>query len=378
MTVAYPHIADRLFGPAHAIEPNALRAIVEGPIGRRVLSGESIGGKQAARSAEIRRQRLASVAGATMMVAGADGISEYALTEDGIAILSIAGVLSRRYDLFSSLCGWTTYDGLGASLQAALNDERVNAILFDIDSPGGEAAGMLDIADQIIAGRDVKPIWAVADSQAASAAYALGASADRLFLPRLAQVGSIGAVIIHVDQSAQDQTDGLKYSAIFSGSRKLDGWPHAALSSSAREAFQTRVDHVRQSFAALVGRQGRISSSAALKTEAEMFSDADAVQIGLADAVGSFDQVLSELSEFVQQRKSSALSPDQQDGIDASAPTPRADAPPNPWDEVIASVNAGLPAHAVVPQQHTRAAASLWDEVVAKTNSRHATTETSR
>ena len=53
MTVAYPNVADRLFGRAHAIEPIALRAIIEGPIGQRVLAGERIevhAGKKAASS----------------------------------------------------------------------------------------------------------------------------------------------------------------------------------------------------------------------------------------------------------------------------------------------------------------------------------------
>jgi ClpP class serine protease len=349
MSVAYPHIAERLFGHAHLIEPGALRAIVDGPVGRRVLAGEQIEAKMGKRSEKIRRERLSSMVAAEP-VRGSDGISEYALTSDGIAILSIAGVLSKRYDWLAAVCGWTTYDALGASLATAMNDYRVRAVLFDVDSPGGEASGMLDLADQILAARESKPVWAVANSLAASAAYALGGSAGRFMLPRLARVGSIGAVIVHVDQSAQDEARGLNYSAIFSGSRKIDGWDHAALSPAARTSFQASADHCRQSFADLVGRQGRISSKQAMETEAEMYADADAVKTGLADAVGTFDDAVGELTELVLKNSHSHMA--------ASASNQGTSAMTTQKDQmlsttspstIVAAQNAPAPAAAVAP-----------------------------
>jgi capsid assembly protease len=160
---------------------------------------------------------------------------------------------------------------------------------------------MLDLADQILAARAKMPVWSVANSLAASAAYALAGSAEKLYLPRLAQVGSIGAVMIHIDQSAQDQAQGLKYSAVFSGTRKMDGWGHGALSTEARAAFQGRVDHCRDALCNLVGRQGRMSASEALATEAATYSDTDAVEARLADGIRTFDEVLASLTAQVSQ-----------------------------------------------------------------------------
>jgi ClpP class serine protease len=301
MNIAYPNVADRLFGRAHAIEPNALRAIIEGPVGQRVLAGERIevhAGKKAAKAA---RRGRAFASAEVEQVRSNDGMSEYALTRDGIAILSIAGVISKRFDWLAAACGFATYEGLGASLQSALSDYRVRAILLDVDSPGGQVDGMLDLADQILAGRAKMPVWSVANSVAASAAYALAGSAEKLYLPRLAQVGSIGAVMIHIDQSVQDQARGLKYSAVFSGTRKMDGWEHAALSSEARAAFQGRVDHCRDALCELIGRQGRMSAKDALATEAAVYSDSDAVEAKLADGIRTFDEVLASLTAQVTQ-----------------------------------------------------------------------------
>ena len=294
MTVALPHVAERLFGRAHMIEPAALRVIVDGPVGRRVLAGDQIAAKKLKKGRDFRGDRLSALAGAEP-VRSQDGLIDYALTSDGVAIVSVAGVLSRRFDWLASACGWTTYDGLGATFDALRSDYRVRAILMDVDSPGGEAAGMLDVADAIIAARDSKPVWAVANACAASAAYALAGSASRLVLPRLAQVGSIGCVMIHVDQSVADAAHGLTYTAIYSGARKIDGWGHAPLSDDAQKAAQADVDHVRDQFAALVGRQGRLSAKAALATQAAVYADDAAVAAGLADAVMTFDDALAEL-----------------------------------------------------------------------------------
>nr|WP_246562917.1 S49 family peptidase [Bradyrhizobium liaoningense] len=165
---------------------------------------------------------------------------------------------------------------------------------------------MLDIADKIIAARSAKPVWAVANTLAASAAYAVGGSAERLVLPRLAQAGHIGAVIVHVDQSAYDQAAGDKYTAIYSGERKIDGWAHAPLSDGATKALQVTVDNCRQQFCDLVGRQGRMTSAQAMKTEAAMPADNAAVNGRYADAVATFEDALAELTDLAAGRSRSS------------------------------------------------------------------------
>ncbi len=200
---------------------------------------------------------------------------------------------------------------------------------MDVDSPGGEWGGMLDAADKIIAARGGKPIWAVANTCAASAAYALAGSAARLIVPRLAHVGSIGAVSIHLDRSAADQAQGLKYTAVFSGARKIDGWEHAPLSRDARASAQGRADYCRALFAGLVGRQGRISPAAALATEAEMFFDEQAVELNLADAVGTFEDAVNELAD-VSANRSTNRGASAMTKVAAVDPQPAASTQPAP------------------------------------------------
>lgn len=326
MDMAFPHVAERLFGRAHPIEPAAFRAIVESPLGRRVLTGLPIdGGKRKDKAGrvktarDVRREQMSALYDGQWVKGDGNGV-EYFLNGDGVAIVPVVGILSARFDWLAALCGWTTYEGLSCTFDEIGADGRVRGVLMDVESPGGEAAGMLDVADKIIAARSTKPIWAVANAYAFSAAYAVAGSAGRLIVPRLCQVGSIGAVCVHIDQSEADEQMGLKYTAIYSGARKIDGWPHAPLSDDARASMQGRIDYCRDQFAALVGRQGRMTAAAAMKTEAEVYHDQPAVDAKLADAVGSFDEALRELSDLAAGRpRSAATAAETQAVIDQGA-----------------------------------------------------------
>jgi len=329
--IAFPHVAERLFGRAHPIEPAAFRAIVESPLGRRILTGLPIdagkrkdkGGKvKTAR--DVRREQMSALYDGQWVRGDGNGV-EYFLTADGVAIVPVVGLLSARFDWLAALCGWTTYEGLSCTFDEIGEDYRAKAVLLDVESPGGEAAGMLDIADKIIAARAVKPVWAVANSYAFSAAYAIAGSAGRLIVPRLCQVGSIGAVCVHLDQTGYDEQMGLKYTAIYSGARKIDGWQHAPLSDEARESMQSRIDYCRDQFAALVGRQGRLTTAEALKTEAEIYHDQPAVDAKLADAVGSFEDALHELSDKAANRPRSVMTAAAPNAVTAQGASPMAD-----------------------------------------------------
>src|SRR3989338_3982133 len=84
---------------------------------------------------------------------------------NGIAIIPVHGPLSKRSGIFDAYFGFTSYELLSESVQEALDDSDVSAILLDIDSPGGEVAGLFDLCDQIYAARKIKPVWASANEE---------------------------------------------------------------------------------------------------------------------------------------------------------------------------------------------------------------------
>lgn len=120
--------------------------------------------------------------------------------QQGIRIIPVHGTLVRRTLGLEATSGLTSYADIAARLDAAVADPQVQGILLDIDSPGGEAGGVFELAERIRAATAVKPVWAHANDAAYSAAYAIASAASRLTLSQTAGVGSIGVIALHVDQ----------------------------------------------------------------------------------------------------------------------------------------------------------------------------------
>ena len=221
---------------------------------------------------------------------------------DGVAVIPILDTLVNRGAWLDSQSGLTSYDGIAAQVRDAAADPAVGAILLDIASPGGEAAGMAGLADLIRSVRETKPVTAVVNDMAASAAYGLASAASEIVISPTSLVGSIGVVMLHTDHSEELAAQGVKPTLIFAGSHKVDGNPFEPLSEAVRSDLQQSVDaHYRQ-FLDLVamGRGARLTAEMARATGARTFMGIEAIRVGLADRIASFDEVLTSLSSTTQ------------------------------------------------------------------------------
>ncbi len=203
----------------------------------------------------------------------------------GIAVIPIAGTLVQKLGTLRPYSGMTGYDGIRQNVLAALTDPDVRAIILDIDSPGGEVAGCFDLADMIYAARGTKPIWAVLDEMAFSAAYAIASSADRVVVPRTGGTGSIGVIAMHVDWSEALSNTGVKVTFITYGDRKADGAPEQPLAPEALARFQSDVDTMGEMFVQTVARNRAIPADQVRDTQAATYLGGNGVAIGLADEV---------------------------------------------------------------------------------------------
>ena len=274
MTVL-PHLASRLFGVPLAIHRPKLDVIVS-------VLGARIGVVDLAATLPVTPTVRAPVA-----------------HPPHIAVIAVHGTLVRRTGGLDAASGLTSYAVIAEQLDAAISDPAIAAILLDVDSPGGESGGVFDLADRIRAATQVKPVWAVANEQAFSAAYAIASAATRVFVARTGGVGSIGVIAMHLDQSAKDAKDGVRYTPVFAGARKNDLTPHAAITDEAHAVLRAEVERLYDLFVDTVARHRGLDAQAVRDTEAGQFFGAQAVDAGLADAVGGFDAALAQLSRSV-------------------------------------------------------------------------------
>jgi signal peptide peptidase SppA len=216
-----------------------------------------------------------------------------AATYDGVAVIPIHGLLTKRSELFDSFFGTTSYEEIHELVSLALDDPKINSILLDIDSPGGEVGGLFDLVDLIGESKNEKPIYAIANDHAFSAAYAIASAATKIFINRTSGIGSIGVIATHVDISEFDKKEGIKYTTIFAGDKKNDLSPHEPISDEAISDLQKEVNRLYKMFVEVVSKNRNISSAQIKATQAAMYFGADALSLGLADEIASFNKCLS-------------------------------------------------------------------------------------
>jgi len=284
----HARIAARAFNTPLLVEPSKAMAFLSG-LGPRVL-GRRVDVADVdlldAFGAAALPARASLLAGGLAARAQQDGDAPYPVV-DGIAVIEVSGVLIHRGGWIGQSSGQTSYEGIAAQIDAAARDPSVRGVALEIDSFGGEVAGVFDLADRIRALRAAKPVWAFVAEHAFSAGYALASQADRVLLPRTGAVGSIGVVVMHADLSGQLDQDGVHVTLIHAGSHKVDGNPYTPLPDAVRDDVQREIDVLRFLFAETVaaGRSARLSQEAALATEAQTYRGTDAVAAGLADEV---------------------------------------------------------------------------------------------
>lgn len=224
-------------------------------------------------------------------------VRPYQVAEGGIAIISVVGSLVNRGAWVGANSGLTSYEGIQHQLKVAAGAAEVRSIVLDVASPGGEAIGAFETAEMVRNVNATKPVVALVNGMACSAAYAIASGAGEIVTVESGVSGSIGVVTLHFDASGMLAKDGVKATLIYAGSHKVDGNPFGPLPDAVRSDLQARVDSIYSAFTTTVakGRGGRLTEAKARATEARIFRGQDAVAAGLADRVGTFDQVLAQL-----------------------------------------------------------------------------------
>ena len=206
---------------------------------------------------------------------------EYSI-DNGVAVIPIYGLLTKRSERFFYT---TNYDDIHLLFSKALYDEKVESILLDIDSPGGEVGGLFDLVDHIYEARDKKPIYAYANDSAFSAAYAIASACSRVFVNRTSGVGSIGVIATHTDISEAEKKLGVKYTTIFAGEEKNDLTPHEPLSKNAKDKLQREVNRLYEMFFSTVARNRNLDIEKIRETQAATYYGENAIEVGLADEI---------------------------------------------------------------------------------------------
>lgn len=234
-----------------------------------------------------------------------------------VAVMPVTGPIFRYANLFTEISGATSVQQLASDFNAALADEKVSAIALEINSPGGEITGISEFADMVFAARGKKPVVAYVEGYGASAAYWIASAAERLVINDTGSVGSIG-VLSNVRKNRQ--TDTMEIVSTQSPHKRPD-----VSTESGKKQIQNYVDTLAEVFIAAVARHRGVSDETVRSDfgQGGLLVGKNAVDAGMADAVGSLESVIADLSAGrMPEAKSAAPKPKTQN------PPPKKGDPP--------------------------------------------------
>ncbi len=195
--------------------------------------------------------------------------SQYAV-QNGVAIIPIEGVISKRMNLFSFFSGGTSTQMLQQMVSGRARRYRSSLHYPLRGLPGGEVDGTQVAATAIREAATKKPVVALIDGLGASAAYWLASQADQIFITDdTTEVGSIGVVATHTDRSRANEMTGRKVTEVTAGKYKRIASSHAPLSVEGQQTIQDQVDYIYSIFVDAVAEGRGVSIDMVLSDMAD-------------------------------------------------------------------------------------------------------------
>lgn len=256
-----------------------------------------------------------------------------------IAVIPLFGTIAQRMTMLDAMSGGTSLEVFGEAFQEAAADEDVSAIVVRFDSPGGSVFGIEEAAAMIAETARSKPVVAVLDPLAASAAYWLATQASEVVVTPSGQGGSIGVFSVHLDHSEELAEKGIRVTIIKAGDNKAEGTPFAPLTDGARAHLQSLVDAYAVKFVAAVAAGRAVSTDTVLEAfgQGRLFEAERMVELGMVDRIATFEAVLNDLK--ADAKRASLMTPAASRAVahDRLAASAANDATPVPVRSVVES-----------------------------------------
>lgn len=228
----------------------------------------------------------------------------YRLSSDGIAVISIAGPMMKGYSKFAH----ANTLRLRQAVRAAVRDQKVEAIVLHIDSPGGMVAGTQELADDIREAAQRKRVVAHIDDLGASAAYYVASQAQEISLNQAGRVGSIGVFAVVHDESKSAEAEGVEVHVLSTGAFKGAFVPGAPVPEEHLQELQGEIDDAFSLFIASVergrGEKGLVGAALRDVADGRTFAAKEARRLHLVDRVASLDTVMDDLAAELAKKRS--------------------------------------------------------------------------
>ncbi|MDO8699483.1 MAG: S49 family peptidase [Rhodoferax sp.] len=189
-------------------------------------------------------------------------------------------------------------DLIVAAMRGAFEDNGAQAVVLLINSPGGSPvqAGIINDEIRRLKVKYKKPVYAVVEESCASAAYYIAVAADKIYVDKASIVGSIGVLMDGFGFTGLMDKLGVERRLMTAGENKGFLDPFSPQTEKQRAFAQAMLDQIHKQFIDVVkaGRGTRLKETP--ETFSGLFwSGQQAIELGLADQLGSLDFVAREV-----------------------------------------------------------------------------------
>lgn len=228
----------------------------------------------------------------------AEGRSEggYEDLGNGIARVVLSGPMTKKQTSASFLFGGCSTVMVRRAVRAAAASESVKSIVLVIDSPGGQCAGLADLADDVAAAAGRKPVVAYVEDMCCSAALFVASQCSSVYANRTALIGSIGTLAVVEDWSRHYGAKGVDVHVVSSGSVKGAGTKGAPVTEEHLAEFQKLIDGYADQFVEAVARgRGMSEDDVRELATGQVWFPEEAMAFGLIDGVTTEDELMDRM-----------------------------------------------------------------------------------
>ncbi|MEN9920408.1 MAG: hypothetical protein RL538_301 [Candidatus Parcubacteria bacterium] len=226
--------------------------------------------------------------------------TETSIVGDGtcnVAVLPVEGTILPFYGLIDVPLV-VTPEMIESFMDTAEAQEGIEAVLVEINSPGGTPVAAQRIAERLK--NSTLPSVGLIGDIGASGGYMVAIATDHLIASPMSTVGSIGVTMSYLEQSKQNEDDGLTYVELNTGKFKDSGSPDKPLTDEERELFQRDLDIVHNEFVNMVAqyRNKSVDEVNALADGSTM-TGGRALESGLVDGLGGRKEAREALAKIL-------------------------------------------------------------------------------
>ena len=202
--------------------------------------------------------------------------------ENNVAIITVDGAMSKRNTWMNAMCGgFASYDIIGNYIDMAEKDKDIDTILFAIDTPGGEVAGVDEVGEKIF-NSNKKTITHYSNLGASAGIWAFSAS-DEIYASETTLIGSIGVISGYYKEKENEN----KVVMVSKNAKNKN----CSLNGNCEQKIQSRIDKIEDIFYSRVTRNTKLTKEeiSSKFNFGDVVSAEEAKEIGFLKNVISFD-----------------------------------------------------------------------------------------